>query len=485
LATAVAAVGSIFIARLLGPSDYGLISVALIFPAMLSGLTDLGISEALIRFAASSKREKYIATGLLFKLLMGVFSSLLIYFFAEPIASQMLLRPYLEPLLKILSVYTASNVVLGGIASALIGLGRYGINAMLLVVQNALRVFVTLALILVGMGLYGAVLGFSVSYAISSALAFVLLWRYSGFSPTKAKVAAFKPMISYSLPLYTPLILSLPLNQYYNLLLAWFVTNEEIGNYTIATNLLAPLALIGGSLSTAIFSAFSKSLSRDRANTALNRTILYSTVIIAPISLALIVFCQPITYVVYGEGYALAPQYLALLALTGLYSVLGSRAIDSYFKSVGATRRNLQVSLVGTAVTALLAFPMVMRMSISGNIGSSLIGGFVASLYGLHLLKTKHSMNLDVVQAARALAPPLTAAIVSGSVMLSLSNLWVKTAIGVTVYLLTLALTIPIAIDRKDIRNFKELASDLRFVGGISEKAFSLELKLAALIQDG
>jgi len=459
--------------------------VALIFPAMLSDLTDLGISEALIRFAASSKREKYIATGLFFKLLVGAFSSLLIYFYAEPIASRILLRPYLEPLLRILSVYTVSNAVLGGINSALIGLGRYGINAILLVVQNTLRVFVTVALLVFGNGLYGAIFGFSVSYATTSALAFVLLWRYSGFSPTKAKVAAFKPMISYSLPLYTSLLLSLPLNQYSNLLLAWFVTNEEIGNYSIAANLLTPLALIGGSLSTAMFSAFSRSLSHDKANATLNRTMLYTTVVMAPISLALIVFCQPITHIIYGEGYALAPQYLALLALTGLYSVLGFRAIDSYFRSVGATRQNLQVSLVGTAVTALLAFPMVMLMGISGNIGSSLIGGLAASLYARHLLKTKHSMHLDVVQAAKALIPPLAAAIVSGSVMLPLSTLWVKTAIGAIVYLLTLALTIPIAIDRKDIRNFKELASDLTFVGGISEKAFSLELKLAALIQGG
>jgi len=485
VANCVAAVGSIFIARLLGPSDYGLVSVALIFPIMLAGLTDLGISEALIRFTASERRERYITIGLFFKLAVGASSALLMYFFAAPIASCVLLRPHLEPLLRILSVYVLSNVVLGAVTPALIGLGRYGNRAILLVVQNALRVSVTLILILFGLGVQGAVLGFSATYAISAGLGIIMLRRGSGLSFAQAKITDLKTMISYSLPLYAPVLLSLPLGQYYNLLLAWFVTNEEIGNYNIAMNLLTPLALVGGSISTAIFSAFSKSLSRDKANTALNKTILYSAIIIAPISLTLIVFSQPITQTVYGGGYALAPQYLSLLAMGGLYSVLGSYVLGSYFKSAGATRRNLQVSLISAAVTAPLAFPLVMHLGIVGSIASSLAGSLVATVYALHIVKTRDSMDVKVLQAARAAAPSLAAAGTSALAMFFVGDLWAKTAIGIIAYSLTLVLTIPVAIDMRDIRGLRVLTSDLKFVGKVWEKALSMELKLAELIQGG
>jgi len=481
-AKAIAALGSMFIARLLCPSDYGLISVALIFPTMLSGLTDLGISQALIRFTASSKPERYIAAGIFFKLVAGTFSALLIYFFAGPIASLVLVRPYLEPFLKVLSVYIVSNVVLGSVTSTLVGLGRYGINAILQVVQNTLRVIVTLFLILSGMGLYGAILGFSVSYAISSVLAFAILWRYSGLPITQPNVTALKPMLLYSLPLYAPVLLSLPLSQYYNLLLAWFVTNDQVGNYSIALNLLTPLALVGGSVSTAIFSAYSKSPKRDKSGATLNKTILYTTIIMTPISLSLIVLSQPITYIIYGESYGLAPQYLSLLALGGLYSVLGSYVIDSYFKSAGATTRNLQVSLVGTAVAAPFALPMVMHFGIAGSIASGLTGNLVASIYALCILKARDSTHVNVFQAARALLSPLTAAGISALAMLPLTDFWAKTAIGATAYLLTLALTMPAVVGVEDIRNLKALASTLKLVGRISDKGLSLELKLAELI---
>jgi len=49
---AVSAVGSIVIARLLGPANYGVVSIALIYPLMFSGLADLGLSTAIMRYAS-------------------------------------------------------------------------------------------------------------------------------------------------------------------------------------------------------------------------------------------------------------------------------------------------------------------------------------------------------------------------------------------------------------------------------------------------
>lgn len=88
LATAISAVGSIVIARLLTPAEYGLIGIALIFPLMLSGLLDLGLSTAFVRFPSLSKdANKYVTTGLTFKLLVAVASGLSIFLFAGALAS--------------------------------------------------------------------------------------------------------------------------------------------------------------------------------------------------------------------------------------------------------------------------------------------------------------------------------------------------------------------------------------------------------------
>jgi len=56
LATIIAAVGSILIARLLGPDLYGVYSLSLVVPSFLLLFTDFGISPALTMFSEAYER---------------------------------------------------------------------------------------------------------------------------------------------------------------------------------------------------------------------------------------------------------------------------------------------------------------------------------------------------------------------------------------------------------------------------------------------
>jgi O-antigen/teichoic acid export membrane protein len=61
---AISAVGSIVVARLLGPAGYDAVSMALIYPMMFSGLADLGLSTAVMRFAALGDAARAFARRL-------------------------------------------------------------------------------------------------------------------------------------------------------------------------------------------------------------------------------------------------------------------------------------------------------------------------------------------------------------------------------------------------------------------------------------
>ncbi len=56
--TIILAIASIMIARLLGPSDYGLYSIALIIPSLMLMFTDFGVDSALTKFSAQYKAEE-------------------------------------------------------------------------------------------------------------------------------------------------------------------------------------------------------------------------------------------------------------------------------------------------------------------------------------------------------------------------------------------------------------------------------------------
>jgi len=78
-ATIIHAVASIVIARLLGPADYGLYSIALVIPPLTLVFTDFGVNPTIVKFSAqfrSEGRDRHVSNtiraGLLFKLATGL-----------------------------------------------------------------------------------------------------------------------------------------------------------------------------------------------------------------------------------------------------------------------------------------------------------------------------------------------------------------------------------------------------------------------------
>jgi len=100
---AVSAVGSIVIARLLGPANYGVVSIALIYPLMLSELADLGLSTAIMRYASIGDFRRAFTALWLRVLITIAFAVVLIPL--APYLAFTLHRPYLTPMIDVLAIY--------------------------------------------------------------------------------------------------------------------------------------------------------------------------------------------------------------------------------------------------------------------------------------------------------------------------------------------------------------------------------------------
>lgn len=99
----VSAVGSIVIARLLGPANYGVVSIALIYPLMFSGLADLGLSTAIMRYASIGDFRRAFTALWLRVLITTAFAVALIPL--APYLAFTLHRPYLTPMIDVLAIY--------------------------------------------------------------------------------------------------------------------------------------------------------------------------------------------------------------------------------------------------------------------------------------------------------------------------------------------------------------------------------------------
>jgi O-antigen/teichoic acid export membrane protein len=120
---AISAVGSIVVARLLGPAGYGAVSMALIYPTMLSGLADLGLSTAVMRFAALGGSGRAFAALWLRAAAGALLAAALVPL--APYLAASLQRPYVAPLIWFLSLYAFASGAAASATAFLAGVNRY------------------------------------------------------------------------------------------------------------------------------------------------------------------------------------------------------------------------------------------------------------------------------------------------------------------------------------------------------------------------
>jgi O-antigen/teichoic acid export membrane protein len=89
ISTLISAVGTIFIARLLGSDQYGLYTVVLAAPSLIVTFRDWGINSAMIKFTAQYRSEERVAeirsvfvTGILFEIILGLALSVVSFVFS-------------------------------------------------------------------------------------------------------------------------------------------------------------------------------------------------------------------------------------------------------------------------------------------------------------------------------------------------------------------------------------------------------------------
>jgi len=467
------AAGSIVVARLLGPSDYGLISLSLVFPSLLVSLVDWGVSSALIRYAAEDRdlAWRFAEIGTMFKVAVGAGSALAMALSADFIATEVFGRPYISELIAVASIYAFGISLFQVATQLLIGLGMLGKSAALTVSQAVVKASSSITLVLVGFGVWGAMVGHSYSFLlVGVAGLFVALRLTHGIrgSAQPGRTQALKRMMGFGIPLYLGSLVGTLVFQYQNFLLGLFSLDEEIGNFRAAGNFAALPTLIVAPLSTALFQAFSKSSNPGSQETMIQYSVKYSTLLVAPVALAIASLSGPLVELIYGTRYALAPFYVVLNMMSYLYVALGSVVIGNYFSGLGDTKKNLQITFVTASVTAFSGWILAARLSVSGVILAALLGGLVGQLYALRLLRRHYGTSVEVKQMLKVLAPALVAGLLTHVILLALpSNCVLRLLAGSISFIGIWLIAAPFlqAIDQDDLRNLQTLTRDLRLLG--------------------
>jgi len=501
VSTVISALGVIAVARLLSPSEYGVYTIALTAPNLIMIFRDWGVNTAMIRYTVQYNSENKLANvksilvaGALFEIVLGLSLSTLSLLMSGLLATSIFQRPDIKPLIQIASFTILGGALVTAAQSTLIGIEKMGLNSFTMILQSCLKAFLMPLLIILGLGTFGATLGTTIAIMIAGLISLlILLSLYKKLQKSNGDrlkiVENIKTMFNYGLPLSISAIISGFLTQFYNFLIAIYATDLMIGNYSVATNFAVLITFFATPISTMLLPAFSKLDSQKEKETLRNVfqfSVKYAALLVVPVTTAIIALSQPTIFTLFGEKYSYAPLFLALIAISYIYSAFGSLSLGNLINSQGKTKVNLNLTLISSAIGLPLSLLLIPRFGIIGLIIITLTAGIPSLILSLHWVKTHFGATVDWISSAKILLASATAAAITHTSLSQLSfSSWIKLIVGGTIFLFTF-LTITLStrtLDRSDLNNLREMLSELGPLSHLSNFLLDIIEKLITIFR--
>jgi O-antigen/teichoic acid export membrane protein len=479
--TVISAVGTIIIALLLGEKNYGLYAIALTAPNLIVLFRDWGVTFAMIRYTAQNNEEKkpqnirgIFISGLLFEIVVGIALALLGFLLSDFLATTLFNRPEITTLLQIASLTILTSALVTTATSAFTGIEKMHLNSIMLVAQSIIKTVLIIALVVVGLGTYGAITGYTIATFLSGLIGVTLMFSIYRNLPkqdgNKMEIGKnIKVMLKYGLPLSISAILAGFLLQYYNFLLYIFVQDDAvIGNYAIAQNFVVLITFFAAPVTTMLFPAFSKLDHEKEPETLKNvfqASVKYASLLVVPVAAMMITLAHPAISTLFGSTYSQAPLFLALLSITYLYPIFGTLSNVSLINGQGQTSFNLIIAVIAALIGFPLGFVLISNYGVLGLIVTTLSISIPSITASLIFIKKRYNVTVHWQSSAKILLSSVTAAaltyvlIIQLNAFTSLAQLIIGVAIFVPTYLITAILTQTFNIT--DINNLREMLTAL------------------------
>jgi O-antigen/teichoic acid export membrane protein len=493
ISTIISAVGTIFIARLLGSDLYGLYAIALTSPNLITIFRDWGVPSAMIRYASQYRAEQratevrsIIMAGLVFEIAMGLALTVASLTLSNYLAINVFNRPTIAPLIQVASFSIFSTSLISAATAAFTGSDRMELNSIMIICQSVVKTALMIALVALGLGTSGAVIGFTISALIAGLIGMLFTWFIFKNLPRqdhfKLEIKAYiTEMLKYGVPLSLSTIVAGSLAQYYAFLLPIFVLdNAVIGNYGIAQNFVVLISFFATPITTMLFPAFSKldfQKDKETLKNVYQFSIKYASLLVVPVATLVMSLSDPAVSTIFGSTYEKASLFLALLAIMYLYPALGNLSAGNLLSSQGQTKLVLILALV----TAAIGFPV-------GSILIPLFGvtGSIVGSLALYWVRKYYDLTVDWNASAKiTLSSGITGALTYLIVaQLGFAN-WIRLIIGVIVFVLILIPTMLFtrAITKPDLVNLRIMIAGLGPLNKVIGKIFDVIEKIMTALK--
>lgn len=418
---------SILIARLLMPSDYGVIAMLGIFLAVSNTFVDSGFGAALVQKA--NRTETDFSTVFYFNIVVAIIFYALLWL-ASPYIASFYNIPMLKDVTRVVALTLISSA-LGGIQSAQLSIAiNFKTRAIISLISALSTGCLGLYLAYSGYGAWALVF----QMVFSSLLNTILLWCFVRWMPSLVfSWQSFRQLFSFGSKLLASALLDTIYNNVYTLVIGKVYSSSSLGLYSRASGLAQyPSSNITGVLQSVTFPVLcSIQNDEERLADAYKRFIRMSAFVVFPLMIGLASVAEPFIRVVLTDKWEGAIYLLQIVCFSMMWypihainlNILQVKGRSDYFLKLEIIKKIQGVCILCITV------PISIVAMCYGSIVSSLLSLVWNTYY------TKRLIGYGFLSQIKDLLPIIIHSLLMGGIVLLVTHfievMWIKLFAGI------------------------------------------------------
>ena len=380
------------LARLLSPSDYGIIAMLNIFMAVSQTFIDSGFSSALIRKIDRTETDN--ATAFYFNIGVGV-ACYLILFFAAPLIA----RFYDEPILVSVTRVVGLNLLFNSLCvvqQALLSVRiDFKTQAKISLTATVLSGVIGIVLAYKGYGVWALV----VQTVSSASFRMVLLWVLARWRPrARFSKASFRELFSFGSKLLASGLLDTIYNNLYTIVIGKKFTSASLGVYARAEHFAQfPAVNITGILQRVTFPVLSTIQNEDeRLRVNYRKFLRLSAYAVFPLMMGLVAVADPLVRWILTDKWEGAILFLQILCFALMWypiHAINLNLLQVKGRSDLFLKLEVWKKIIGV-VTLCVTIPLGLTAMCVGRIVTSLIALFINTYYTGKLIQVGYWVQM-------------------------------------------------------------------------------------------
>ena len=314
--TGVGFLSTMYFAHVLGPAVYGAYSLFLAYFFMFNLIAEGGLSHAAVkRISEGVEQNKYFSAYSFMRICLCILSLVILFLFRDLFID--LNTTGLFPFLYLAILVTCFNNIF---STAVYGLQKVGVQQTASMFNEIVRIIIQVLAVFLGFAAFGLAGGFVTGFIIGG----ILCIPFNSLRLEKFSKPHVVGLFTFSIWIFLSSVGSTIFGYTDRILIGYFMTNTEVGIYSIVFQFTAAATFTTIALQTTLFPKFSNMSATGTLNKIsplLSRAFTYSLLLAVPVCIGGWLLGERLLYFFYGSDFSSGAPVLTIILLMQIFNV--------------------------------------------------------------------------------------------------------------------------------------------------------------------